>query len=278
MPRLQNISKYCVSRTSGASASSNDGRIETPCSGICWTPWTNVGSGKPGRVEDGGRHVDHVVELRADLALRVDPAGPVDDRAVPRPAPVRGDLLRPLVGRVHRVRPADRVVVVGPRRAEVVDPRGHELHGLEAARAVEDDELVEAAVRRPFRGGAVVADDHVDERVVEDLQLLERVDQPPDVVVGVLHEARVDLHLAREHRLQIVRRVVPGGDLRGSRGQLRVLRDDAELLLAGQRLLAQRVPALVELALVAGPTTPAARGAGRASHRGRSRRRTACRP
>ena len=47
MPRLQNISKYCVSRSSGAAASSNDGAIETPCSGICWMPWTKLGSGRP---------------------------------------------------------------------------------------------------------------------------------------------------------------------------------------------------------------------------------------
>ena len=93
------------------------------------------------------------------------PARPVDDRAVARPAPVRGDLLRPLVRRVHRVRPADRVVVVGVRRAEVVDPRDHELRRLEPEGAVQDDELVEAAVRRAFGGGAVVADDVVDQRV-----------------------------------------------------------------------------------------------------------------
>ena len=50
----------------------------------------------------------------------------------------------------------------------------------------------------------------------------------------------------------LVRRLVPGRDLLRPRGQLRVLRDHAELLLARERLLAQRVPALVELALVLG--------------------------
>ena len=45
-------------------------------------------------------------------------------------------------------------------------------------------------VRRALGGGAVVADDVVDERVVEDLEVGERVDQPADVVVGVLEEAR----------------------------------------------------------------------------------------
>ena len=68
-----------------------------------------------------GRDVDHVMELGADLALALDSLRPVHDRAVARAAPVRGDLLGPLVRRVHGVRPADRVVVVGFRPAQLVD-------------------------------------------------------------------------------------------------------------------------------------------------------------
>ena len=100
----------------------------------------------------------------------------------------------------------------------------------------------------PSRRGAVVADDVVDQRVVEHLELLECVHEPADVVVGVLEEAGVHLHLPREHRLEIVGHVVPGRDLLGPLGQLGLGRDHAELLLARERLLAQRVPALVELA------------------------------
>ena len=70
--------------------------------------------------EHGRGDVDHVGEVASDLAARLDARRPVDDRAVARAAPVRGDLLGPLVGRVHRVRPADRVVVVGLRPAELV--------------------------------------------------------------------------------------------------------------------------------------------------------------
>ena len=69
-----------------------------------------------------------------------------------------------------------------------------------------------APLQRAFGGGAVVADDVVDDRVVEDLEVLEGVDQTADVVVGVLEEAGVDLHLAREHRLELVGHVVPGRD------------------------------------------------------------------
>ena len=95
---------------------------------------TKVGCGQPGGLEDGRRDVDDVVELVADLALGLDAVRPVDDRAVAGAAPVRGDLLGPLVRRVHRVRPADRVVVVGLGRAELVDPRRHELGRLQRRR------------------------------------------------------------------------------------------------------------------------------------------------
>ena len=138
-------------------------------------------------------------------------------------------------------------------------------------------ELVEAPVRRSLGRGAIVADDHVDQRVVQHLEVGERVDQPADVVVGVLEEAGVDLHLAGEDRLHVVGRVVPGRDLVRPGGELRVGGDHAELLLARERLLAKRVPALVELALVLRRPLRRARGAGRASRRARSRRRTACR-
>ncbi len=72
------------------------------------------------------------------------------------------------------------------------------------------------------------------------------------MVIGVLEEAGVDLHLARQHRLERLRHVVPGGDLLVPRRQLCVRRDHAELLLPRERLLAHGVPALVELALVLG--------------------------
>ena len=265
MPRLQNISKYCVSWRSASVAPSNEYAMLTPSIG-CWaTPLTAVGCGQPGGFEHGGGDVDHVVELRANLAARGDPARPVDDRAVARSAPVRGDLLRPLVGRVHRVRPADREVVVGLRRAEVVDARGHELGRLERRGAVEDEGLVEAAVDRALGARPVVADDVVDERVLEHAEVVERVDEPSDVVVGVLEEAGVDLHLAGENRLQLIGHVVPGGDLVVPRGQLRLRGHDSELLLPGQDLLAQRVPALRRSGPCTCPTTPSERDAARAS-------------
>ena len=222
-----------------------------PWSGICWMPWTNVGSGRSGDVEHRRRHVDDVVELVADLALGLDPSRPVDDRPVAGPAPVRGDLLGPLVGRVHRVRPADRVVVVRLGGPEVVDALGHELDRLEPERAVENDQLVEAAVRRAFGRGAVVADRSRRSacRRGSSSSSSASIRRPTWWSVCSRKPAYTSICRARTG-LHLVGRLVPRGDLRRSRRQLRVVGDDAELLLPRERLLAERVPALVELALV----------------------------
>ena len=55
--------------------------------------------------------VDHVAELRTNLVLRLDALGPMHERAVACAAPVRSHLLGPLIGRIHRVRPTDSVMV-----------------------------------------------------------------------------------------------------------------------------------------------------------------------
>ena len=70
------------------------------------------------------------------------------------------------------------------------------------------------------------------------------------MVVGVLQECRVHLHLPGEHRLEVIRHVLPGRDLVVPRRELAVLRDHAELLLAGEDALALAVPSVVELTLV----------------------------
>ncbi len=98
------------------------------------------------------------------------------------------------------MRPTDREVRIGVAAAPVVNVLHQELGRLQFRHAVEVDHLVEGAVERPFGRGAVVADDVVDEGVVEDLGLLEQVDQPADLVVGVLEEPGVDLHLAAQER------------------------------------------------------------------------------
>jgi hypothetical protein len=78
---------------------------------------------------------------------------------------------------------------------------------------------------------AVVADDVVDNRVVEDSEVIDRIDQPADVMIGVLQEAGVHLHLPGQHRLELIGHVLPRRKFGVPGGQLGVRRDDSQLLL-----------------------------------------------
>ncbi len=127
-----------------------------------------------------------------------------------------------------------------------------ELHLVGQGDAVLHRQLVERAGDGALHARAVVAPDPDDERVVELAQLIDRIDDAPDVVVGVLREAGVHLHLAGVERLEVVGHIVPGREGFVARRQLGVGGHDAEGLLTGERLLAQTVPALVELTLVLG--------------------------
>ncbi|CKT39685.1 Uncharacterised protein [Mycobacterium tuberculosis] len=93
------------------------------------------------------------------------------------------------------MRPTHRIVVVGLRPAELVEPVGHEPRRLDVGQAVEVQHLVVGAVDRALGRGAVVVDDVEHQRVVEHTEALQAVDEPADVVVGVFQKARVDLHL-----------------------------------------------------------------------------------
>ena len=208
------------------------------------------GLGQPSGLEDGGGDVDHVGELRAQPAGLGDAAGPVHDRAVAGAAPVRGHLLGPLERRVHRPRPTDREVVVGAGRAELVQLADHELRRLDGGHTVEVGHLVEGAVHGALGRRTVVTDDVVDDRVVEDFEVLEGVDDAAHLDVGVLEEPGVHLHLPLEDGLELVGHVVPGGDRVVAGGQLGVRGDHAELFLLGEGELTLRVPAVGELAAV----------------------------
>ena len=217
-------------------------------------PSTVVGLGDAGELEDGGSHVDDVGELGAQAARLFDVIRPMHDQRVAGPAEVRTHLLAPLERCVPRPRPRRRVVRVHDRGAPLVEAAvafGElELHLVGQRDAVLHRELVERAGDRALHAGAVVAPDPEDERVVELAQLLDGVDHPADVVVGVLRVPGVDLHLAGIERLEVVREAVPRGKRRVTRGELGVGRDHPEFLLAGEGLLPELVPALVELPLV----------------------------
>jgi hypothetical protein len=121
--------------------------------------------------------------------------------------------------------------------AVLLDDELELLPGVEHE-AVQERHLVEQARGGSLHACSVVAPDVEDERVVEVAHLLDRVEQAADVPVGVLLEARVHLHLTDVELLLRLGEGVPGREQVGPLGQLRVLRDDAELLLALERLLA----------------------------------------
>ncbi len=198
-------------------------------------------------LEDRRIDVDHVMELRADAALVLDPRRPRDDHAVARAAEVRRDLLGPLERRVHRVRPADRIVVEGHRPAELVHAAQHFREVLRDV--VEERHLVQETVRAALGARAVVALDVDDERVVELAQLVDRIDHAAHLVVGVRERGGVDLHHVGGDLLVVGVERVPRRNAGGALGELRARGHDAELLLPRERLLAHLVPALVELAL-----------------------------
>ncbi len=205
-------------------------------------------------VKDRRRHVDHVRELRSDATAVGHTGRPPHDERVPRAAEMRADLLAPLERRVARPCPRGAIVRIHDRRAPLIqsaEALGQlELHLVGEWDAVLHRQLIERARDRALHACAVVAPDPEHEGVVELAELLDRVQHPAHVVVGVLREARVHLHLPRVERLELVGYVVPCGERRVARSELGVGGDHPELLLSGERLLTELVPALIELALV----------------------------
>ncbi len=108
-------------------------------------------------------------------------------------------------------------------------------------------QLVPAAVGAALGRAPVVGDQHHD-GVVGLAEPVDLVQDPPDVVVGVGHEGRVDLHHPGVEALPVRVDVVPGLDPRRPGRQLRAGRHDAELLLPGEGPFPPGVPAVVEAA------------------------------
>ena len=83
-------------------------------------------------------------------------------------------------------------------------------------------------------------------------RFIESIEDTTDVIVGMRQSARIDFHHPREQALAVRLQRIPRGKLFRARGQFGVRRNDAELYLPGERLLADLVPALVELTLILG--------------------------
>ena len=213
-----------------------------------------VGHRDPGEVEDRRADVVDVRVVAADRARVADAARPVHDHRVPRAAEMRGDLLAPVERGVAGPRPPGRVMrgelLVAPGlEAAVLEEEPHLLLGRQRD-PVQRRHLVERARERALHARAVVAPDPDHDRVLELAHLVDRVDDPADVPVGVLGVARVDLHLTGVEALVRLVERVPRRERVVARRQLRIGRDDAERLLPRERLLAHHVPPLVELAAV----------------------------
>src|SRR5262245_7950575 len=176
-------------------------------------------------------------ELVAELAPRLDALRPRDYERV-GDAAFEVVTLPHLERRVERPGPADGVVVVGRRRAELVElPQD----GLDVVRdAVEELGLVDGTVRAAFAARAVVGDED-DDRVVEPARVLEKVEHPSDLVVRVREEAREHLRHAAEQPLLVVVQRVPG-----PHDVERRPRDAFDALLAGVRIEWRKLCALVE--------------------------------
>ncbi len=186
-----------------------------------------------------------MVPLVAHLAAGGDPVAPPHDHPVAGAPEVR-DLLGPGVRRVHGQGPPGRVDPVRRGVAQRVEAGGH-VGGV-VLDPVSDQVLAEGAAGSALAGGAVVAEQVEDQGVVEHLEVVQGVDQPADLHVGVLGEACVGLHEPRGDALLGLVELVPVGDARGPGCQLGRAGDESQLLLPGQRALALHVPAVVEAA------------------------------
>ncbi len=175
-----------------------------------------------------------------------DPTGGVDDQRHVDTTLV-GVLLVPLERRVPALGPAPRVVGVAVGTTDVVDPVDRLVGGLEDA--VEELHLVHDAERAALLGRAVVGE-HDEDRVVELTHRAQAVDQPADLVVGVVEERGEGLLEAGGQLLLVLGKVVPGVDTGVAGSQLSPRRNEAQVELAPEPALPYDVPALVVAAAV----------------------------
>ena len=113
--------------------------------------------------------------------------------------------------------------------------------------AVEEGHFVGRAQRPAFSTRAVVAVDVDDEGVVELANVLDRLDHTADFMVGIGGIGGEHLDLADEQLLLVIRRLVPRlQDVGGPWRHLRILRNDAKLLLIGEDPFTELFIAVVE--------------------------------
>ena len=131
--------------------------------------------------------------------------------------------------------------------ADVVDARDLLLDRL--ALQVVGTHGVDHAERPALLAGAIVGHDD-DQRVVELACRLEETQQPREMLVGVVEHGGVGGLQAREQATFALGHIGPGAHRVVARRHSCSLRDDAELDLAGESLLALDIPAVSELRIV----------------------------
>ena len=197
-------------------------------------------------VEDGRHDVDHMGELIADAAHVRDVPGPRDGHALTYTTQMRSDLLEPAERRVEGPGPGSRHVRIG----QVGAPHVVELHldvDRKLVEAIEEGHFVGRAHRPALGTRAIVAVDVDDQRVVELAHVIDRLDDAADLMVGVGGIGGEHLDLADEQLLFFIRRLVPRlQQVRRPGRELRILRDDAELLLVGEDRFTELFIAAVE--------------------------------
>src|SRR5262249_23120590 len=85
-----------------------------------------------------------------------------------------------------------------------------------ASHAIERGHLIERAAESPLGRGALVTDGGEHQSVIQHAQVVDRVDHPTHLVVGLLEEAGVDLHLPDQHRLEVIGACPPRPGSRGT--------------------------------------------------------------
>ena len=218
----------------------------TPSIGILLDAVDTNRFGHADALQDGRGHVDEVMELPTEAAVVLDACRPRDHHRRGRPPPEVTSL--PYVNGVEVAYAHAWIGAVRPRAAEVVEALGEVVERLRDAVPVA--QLVHGAVQAPLGGRAVVAGDVDDERVVEFAGLIDGFDDAAHLVIRVLDRAAEDLHPASADALVRVRQLVPRRNPVWPGLELRVVRHDPELLLAGQDPIAEHVIAVVETASI----------------------------
>ena len=152
--------------------------------------------GKPCSFENSGGDVGYVVELCPDGGVRLEASGPSHHHRVSGATKVGGNLLHPAEWRCRGMCPAGCHVRVGLCAPQLIKMREIVFDGRRDA--VEVRQLVVETDHAALGAGAVVADDRDHQCVVGVRERIDRIDEPPEVLVRMLPKGGPDLSLACE--------------------------------------------------------------------------------